>query len=152
MNALRSRAIRLLARREHSRAELARKLAAHGTQEEINAVIVDLQACQLQSDARFAENYVRANAARLGIARLRQNMAARGLDRELVDTQLAHAGLPDELARARSVWARKFPAAPADAKEWARQARFLQGRGFASDTIRRLLKNPIEENSGEHSA
>lgn len=148
LNALRSRAIRLLARREHSRAELARKLSAHGTQEEIDAVIAELQACQLQSDVRFAESYVRANASRLGIARLRQNMAARGLDRELVDTQLAHAGLPDELARARSVWARKFSAAPADVKEWARHARFLQGRGFASDTIRCLLKDPL----GEHSA
>ena len=48
----------------------------------------------------------------------------------------------DDLERARVVWRRKFPAAPTDAREWARQARFLQGRGFASDVIRRLLKEP----------
>ncbi|AJP47447.1 recombinase RecX [Rugosibacter aromaticivorans] len=145
MNALRSRAIRLLARREHTRAELANKLAAHGTQEEINAVIAELQACHLQSDARFAENYVRAQAARLGTLRLRQNMLAKGLDRDLVESHLAVADMPDDLDRARSLWNRKFATAPANAKEWARQARFLQGRGFANDTIRRLLKAPLGE-------
>lgn len=151
MSTLRSRAIRLLARREHSRAELARKLAAHGTQEEIDAVITELQACQLQSDARFAESYVHTHATRWGTARLRQKLASSGLPRELIDAQLHHAGLPDELARARGVWTRKFSAAPVDGKEWARQARFLQGRGFANDTIRRLLQNPTDNMAGEHA-
>lgn len=143
MNALRSRAIRLLARREHTRAELANKLAAHGTQEEINAVIVELQACYLQSDARFAESYVRSQAPRLGILRLRHNMLTKGLDRELVESLLVAADMPDDLVRARSLWSRRFGAVPANPKEWARQARFLQARGFASDTVRRLLKDPL---------
>lgn len=143
MNPLRSRAIRLLARREHTRAELANKLAAYGTQEEIDAVIAELQACHLQSDARFAEGYVQAQAARLGTLRLRHTMLTKGLDRELVESYLAVANMPDDLARARSLWDRKFGAVPANAKEWARQARFLQARGFASDTIRRLLKDPL---------
>lgn len=143
MNALRSRAIRLLARREHTRAELANKLAAHGTQEEINTVIAELQACHLQSDARFAENYVRSQAPRLGSLRLRHDMLAKGLDRELVEAHLVASDAPNDLARAQGLWSRKFGVAPANAKEWARQARFLQSRGFASDTIRRLLKNPL---------
>ena len=151
MNILRSRAIKLLARREHSRAELARKLAAHGTQEEIEAVINELQASQLQSDARFAASYVHAHAARWGAPRLRQKLVASGLARELIDAQLAHADLPDELARARAVWARKFSAAPVDAREWARQARFLQGRGFAGETIRRLLKEPLAADTEGHA-
>jgi len=50
------------------------------------------------------------------------------------------------MERARAAWSRKFSAAPANAKEWARQARFLQSRGFASDIVRRLLKQPLEEN------
>jgi regulatory protein len=144
LNALRSRAIKLLARREHTRAELAKKLATHGTQEEINAVIAELQACHLQSDARFAESYVRSQALRLGTLRLRHNMLIKGLDRELIESHLAAADMPDDLARARSLWNRKFGAAPANTKEWARQARFLQARGFASDTIRRLLKDPLD--------
>ena len=143
-NELRQKAIRLLARREHTRAELASKLAAHGTQEEIAAVIAELQACHLQSDHRFAESYVRSHAARLGASRLRQTLQTKGVTSELIEAQLAPGALPDELERARAVWRRKFSATPADVREWARQARFLQGRGFASDIIRQLLKLPRE--------
>lgn len=153
MNALRSRAIRLLARREYTRVELAHKLALHGTPEEIDAVIAALEACQLQSDVRCAESYLRAHAGRLGLARLRQNMKLRGLDAGLVETQLkaltSNGDLPDELESARAVWVRKFSAAPVDVKEWARQARFLQGRGFGGDIVRRLLKELSENAVGE---
>jgi regulatory protein len=146
-NELRQQAIRLLARREHTRAELVRKLAAHGTREEIDAVIAELQASRLQSDSRAAESYVRSHAARFGLSRLRQNLKVRGVDDELIDAQLAHGALPDELERARAVWSRKYSAVPVDAKEWARQARFLQSRGFATDIIRRLLKDPMESSA-----
>lgn len=139
---LRQKAVRLLARREHSRAELVRKLAAHGTPEEIAAVVAELQTSHLQSDNRVAENYLRSHAARLGASRLRQNLKSRGVAGELIEAQIAQAALPDELERARAVWTRKFSAAPADAREWARQARFLRGRGFAGDVIRRLLREP----------
>ncbi|OHC63766.1 MAG: recombination regulator RecX [Rhodocyclales bacterium RIFCSPLOWO2_02_FULL_63_24] len=142
-NDLRQQAIRLLARREHTRAELVRKLAALGTREEIDSVITELQASNLQSDSRAAESYVRSHGARLGASRLRQDLKTRGVVDELIDAQLDRDVLPDEMERARVVWARKFSAAPSDARDWARQARFLQGRGFASDVIRRLLKEPM---------
>ncbi len=142
MNDLKARAIRLLARREHSRAELARKLAADGTQEDIEAVLAELTASGLLSDARYAEAYLRGNAARFGAAKLRQTLRAKGIPSELVEQQLADTDAPDELSRAREIWARKFGTAPADAREWARQARFLQSRGFAVDVIRKLLKDP----------
>jgi regulatory protein len=144
VNELRQRAIRLLARREHTRAELIRKLAPLGTEEDINAVLADLAATGLLSDARAASAYVRGNAARFGAARLRQTLRRKGVDSELIDAQLADADLPDEFARARDVWAKKFSTAPQDAREWARQARFLQGRGFSTDVIRRLLKEPSQ--------
>ena len=142
MNELRSRAIKLLARREHSRAELARKLAPLGTPEEIDAVLNELARTGLQSDARFAASYLRSQAARLGTARLRQTLRGKGIDAELIAAQVADlsAELPDELERARAVWQKKFAAPPADAREWAKQARFLQGRGFSVELIRRLLK------------
>ncbi|MDK9723790.1 MAG: recombination regulator RecX [Sterolibacteriaceae bacterium MAG5] len=142
MNDLKARAIRLLARREHSRAELARKLAADGTQEDIEAVLAELTASGLLSDARYAEAYLRGNAARFGAAKLRQTLRAKGIAGELVEEQLAAADTPDELSRAREIWARKFGTTPADAREWARQARFLQSRGFSADVIRKLLKDP----------
>jgi regulatory protein len=138
---LKARAIRLLARREHSRAELARKLSPHGTPEEIESVLADLQRSQLQSDARFAEAYVRSHGERFGAAKLRQTLRAKGIASELVEAELRGEDLPDELERARAVWARKFAAPAADAREWARQARFLQSRGFSVEIIRRLLKD-----------
>ncbi len=144
MNELRQRAIRLLARREHTRAELARKLAPMGTEEDVESLLADLTASGLLSDARAASAYVRGNAARFGAARLRQTLRRKGVDSELIESQLAEADMPDELQRAREVWAKKFAEAPRDAREWARQARFLQGRGFGTEIIRRLLKEPTE--------
>ena len=143
MSDLRSRALALLARREHTRAELTRKLASYGTPEEIDALIADLQSSHLQSDARFAEAFLRSKAGRLGPARLRQELRQKGVDAATLADGLAAADLPDELAQARIVWAKKFSAAPGDAKEWARQARFLQARGFSSEIIRRLLKRGL---------
>lgn len=138
MSEIYQRAVRLLARREHTRAELARKLAPHGTEEEIENVLNELSRTGLQSDARFAESYLRSQVGRLGAARLRQTLRQKGVASDTIDEQLTD--LPDESSRARDVWNRKFGMPPADAKEWARQARFLQGRGFSTDIIRRLLK------------
>ena len=144
LHELRQQAIRLLARREYTHAELARKLATQGTREEIEAVLAELQATHLQSDSRAAENYLRSNSSRLGASRLRHTLKTRGVTPEVIDEQLSQAALPDEIERARALWSRKFSAVPANAKEWARQARFLQSRGFAGDIIRRLLKEPAE--------
>jgi regulatory protein len=138
VSSLRQHAISLLARREHTRVELARKLSPHGTSEEIDTVLNELARTGLQSDARFAESYVRSHSARLGAARLRQALRTKGVDTELIESGLVD--LPDEAERAREVWTKKFAAAPVDAREWAKQARFLQGRGFSSDVIRKLLK------------
>jgi regulatory protein len=146
-NELRQEAIRLLARREHTRTELARKLAGHGTPEEVEAVLAEMEATQLQSDSRTAESWLRGNAARLGSSRLRHSLKSRGLAPELIEAQIEQADLPDEMDRARAIWSRKFSAAPSNAKEWARQARFLQSRGFAGDVVRRLLKEPREEDA-----
>jgi len=142
VSGLRQRAVSLLARREHTRAELARKLSPHGTSEEIATVLNELARTGLQSDARFAESYVRSQAARLGAARLRQTLRTKGVATELIESGLID--LPDEMERAREVWGKKFTAPPIDTREWAKQARFLQGRGFSSEVIRRLLKD-IEE-------
>ena len=79
---LRERALRHLARRDHSRAELARKLAAHGSADEIEAVIARMGELGLQSDTRYAEAFVRVKATRFGAARLRNELSRRGVERE----------------------------------------------------------------------
>lgn len=143
MSELRHRAVRLLARREHTRAELVRKLAPHGTPEEIDTVLNELALTGLQSDARFAESYLRSQAGRFGAGRLRHTLRTKGVSADLIATHLAGMELPDETARAQHVWQKKFASPPADAREWARQARFLQGRGFSAEMIRKLLKEVV---------
>ena len=144
---LRERALRHLARRDHSRAELARKLAAHGDANEIDAVIERMGELGLQSDTRYAEAFVRGKAGRFGASRLRSELARRGIDRDLIDEAIAGECVESEADRARAVLRARFTEPPADAREWARQARFLQTRGFAPDLIRKLLKEPYDESA-----
>ena len=140
MNELRRKALQLLARREHSRSELARKLAGQGSTEEIDAVLADLQQRNLLSDVRMTDAYLRSHGARFDAARLRQNLRAKGVVAETIDSGLQDVELPPEIDRARMLWQRKFGQLPTDAKDWARQARFLQSRGFSAATIRALLR------------
>lgn len=145
---LKQRAVAYLARREHSRAELAKKLSAYGTQEEIDSVLNSLQDAKLLSDQRFAAAFVRSRAERFGAGRLRQELRQRGVEDGLVEQELKVEDMPSEIERARMVWKKKFDAQPADARDWAKQARFLQGRGFSTDVIRRVLKEADEMQDG----
>ena len=144
---LKERAIRLLARRDHSRAELARKLAPHGTPDEIEAVLNRMTEVELLSDSRYAHAWVRGHATRFGVARLRHDLARRGVARDLIDAALESECQDDEIERARAIWRSKFGQAPADRREWAKQGRFLQGRGFSMSVIGKLLKESPDESA-----
>ncbi|MFA9438950.1 recombination regulator RecX [Uliginosibacterium sp. sgz301328] len=145
---LKSHALRLLATREHSRSELRRKLNSRAQEgDDVEAVLDRMSETGLQSDERFAESYVRSRSGRVGSARLRRELAERGVSPDMAEEALAEALPDDEMSRARAVWQKKFAAAPADAREWAKQARFLQGRGFPVDIIRKLLKEPFDESA-----
>jgi regulatory protein len=144
---LRQKALRLLAMRDHSRAELERKLAALGTPQEIAAVLDRMAELGLQSDRRYAEAWVRGKARRFGTARLKTELARRGVDSETVAEVLATGELDSDIERARAVWAVKFGSVAADRREWARQARFLQGRGFSSEVITKMLKEVPDKSS-----
>ena len=141
---LRERALRLLARREHARVELARKLAPHAeSAEQLATLLDDLTARRLLSDERYAEMRMNARSSRFGDARLTHELRMQGVSEALVGEALA-AG-EDELTRARRVWQRKFGDAPGDAAERARQMRFLMHRGFSGATIRRVLRGDSED-------
>ena len=143
---LRERALRLLARREHARTELARKLAPHAdSSEELEALLDDLSVRRLLSDERYVEMRMNARAARFGNARLVYELRKQGVSEELVNAALA--GSEDELTRARQVWQRKFGgmAVAEDAASRARQMRFLMSRGFSGETIRRVLRGDFED-------
>ena len=140
--ALRERALRLLARRDHARAELARKLAAHAeSREALDTLLDDLVRLGLLSDQRYAEQRSEARSRRLGNSRLSQELRTKGVGDAIIQSALDNLG--DEMTRAREVWQRKFRGKTPDSRtEWARQARFLQSRGFPSDLIRKLLYDP----------
>ena len=146
---LKGRALRYLAAREHSRAELAAKLARHvdaaDEPDAIARVLDELAAKGFIDEARVAESVLHRRAPRLGAARVLQELRAKGLpDEVLADaSQQLHAS---ELARAQDVWRRKFGAPPQDAAERARQMRFLATRGFSADTVRRVLRAANEAN------
>ena len=142
MISLRQQALKRLARREHSRFELEEKLSALGTAEEIAAVLDTLEATGLLSDQRTAASYLSSHAARFGTMKLKHTLRAKGIAEEIIDAGLAALGedLASEETRALEIWRRKYGQPPVDAREWAKQARFLQSRGFSSDAIRRVLK------------
>lgn len=142
---LRARALAALARREHTRQELERKLAPHAPEpEELAAVLDDFERRGWLSERRFVEQVVHARRRRFGGSRIRQELLAKGVSEVVVDETLS--GLAgSEVAAAREVWRRKFGEAPRSAAERARQIRFLQGRGFTLDTIMRVLKQRGEE-------
>lgn len=148
---LKARALRALARREHSRAELARKLAPHAVDQpeasasaQIERLLDDLAASGLLDERRAAEAVVAAQARRFGGARLRQTLRNRGLPAEVAADALA-AVAGSELDRAREVWRRRFGAVAPDAAGRARQARFLAGRGFGAEVIRQVVRGLDED-------
>lgn len=144
---LRQRALGLLARREYSRAELARKLAPHAESEaELEALLDDLAARRQLSDARYASERIAIRARRYGDARLALELRQKGVAEETVAAALAQGG--SELERARQVWQKKFAALPADLAERAKQTRFLLSRGFAAATVRQVLQGGWDDESG----
>jgi regulatory protein len=140
---LKGRALRLLSGREHSRLELERKLATHEEEPgQLARVLDELQAKGFISEQRVADSVLHRRASRLGAARIRQELQAKGLDAELVAEALASLRAT-ELDRARAVWSRKFGAPPQDAATRGRQARFLAARGFAGEVIHRVLAGGV---------
>ena len=136
---LRGRALRLLARREHTRRELERKLGLHvGEGDDLNALLDDLTVRGWISETRYAESLVNAKRGRYGPARIRQLLTQRGVSDETIASALASLKASESEA-ARVVWSRKFRLPPQDANERARQVRFLQSRGFSLQTAMRVV-------------
>ena len=148
---VKGRALRYLAQREHSRAELERKLARQvrddeggSAQAQIALALDQLTAAGLLSESRAAASVLAGQGQRHGVRRLKQTLLSKGLDAELVSATL-QAAQGTELERARQVWQRRFGAPPADAAERVRQMRFMAGRGFEGDVIRRVVRGSDDD-------
>lgn len=139
---LKARALRHLARREHSRAELARKLAPHAESSEALGALLDLLLSKKQlSDERYAQERARTLAHKYGAARIRHDLKSKGIADELID---AAASAEGELERAKAILNRKYRAPATTREERAKRARFLQSRGFSMEVITRLLRGTEE--------
>jgi regulatory protein len=133
---LKARALRFLARREHSRTELAGKLARHAASDEIlQGVLSELEGRKLLSNHRFAEGRARVLARKYGAARIRHDLRARGIEAETID----RVAPGDDLERARAILARKYREPASTREEKAKRARFLQSRGFSHEVIAKLI-------------
>ena len=137
---LRERALKLLARREHSRKELGRKLAEH-TQDpgEVERTLDECEARGWLSEKRVVEQLVHNRRSRFGIRRIERDLEAKGVSGEAKAAAIAQ--LKDgELDAARAIWRRKFGGRPPrNPAERARQARFLPGRGFELNVVLRVI-------------
>ena len=158
---LKARALQWLSQREHSRAELRAKLLAAARRcdasnaappsaedaadrgPEVDALLDWLAAHRYLSEARFVESRVNARAQRYGNRRITQELAHKGTSLDAATAEMLKA---TEFERARAVWQRKFGAAPAaTAANRARQMRFLAGRGFTADVIRRVVRGAEDD-------
>ncbi|HLA33039.1 MAG TPA: recombination regulator RecX [Pseudomonas sp.] len=140
--AVRRAAMDLLARREHGRVELTRKLRQRGAPVElIDTALERLVQEGLLSEARYLESFVGYRArAGYGPLRIREELIQRGLSRADVEQALRDSGI-DWREQLEQTWRRKFAGQlPGDARERAQQGRFLSYRGYPLDLIGRLLR------------
>ena len=142
---LRGRALGYLSRREHSRAELSRKLAPHlGENDSLAALLDALEREGWLSNERYVESVLHRRGTRLGTSRIVNELKRNGIDETLIQDAGAELN-KTELTRAREVWSKKYGERPTTPAERAKQARFLATRGFTSGTIMKVLNSGDDE-------
>ncbi len=149
---LHGRALRWLAQREHSRAELRRKLLPHAralaegdadaAAAQVDALLDLLEQGNHLSAERFIESRVNARAARFGPRRIAVELNGHGL---ALPAPVAQALRDAEFSRATALWQRRFGESGADAAARARQARVLIGRGFSAEVVRRIVRGAVDD-------
>lgn len=136
---LRVRALRLLARREYSRLELYKRLLSDSASaDEVDNLLDEFEGKGWISEQRFVDALVRTRRARFGSIKVLQELKQKGIS----DDEIARARetlAQSELEAARSIWQKKFATRAASMAERAKQARFLGGRGFSQDVVRKVL-------------
>jgi regulatory protein len=139
------RALRLQSAREHSRAELERKLERYEEEPGALAKVLDtLEAKDFINPKRVVESVVHRRSEKLGTARIKQELQAKGLEPEAI-AQAMDQLRASEVKRAYAVWRKKFGQAPEDAAERGKQMRFLASRGFDGEAIHKVVSGALED-------
>lgn len=136
---MRQRALDYLGKREYSYVELARKLKPFAEEtDDIPAILDDFKSRGWLSDARFTEQIVHARQVKFGSARVANELREKGIADDLIENAVA-AVKENEFDNALAVCKKKYKEPPKSREDWARQARFLQSRGFGFDVIKKVL-------------
>ncbi|HSI22717.1 MAG: recombination regulator RecX [Methylophilaceae bacterium] len=141
---LRERALGYLTRREYSRQELHRKLLPYAGEEDLDGLLDEFSKRGWLSDARYVDQMVHARKGKYGSLKVAHELRAQGVAEELVDKAVKEVR-SEELETARNLWRKKFGAQPESREDWAKQARFLQSRGFGMDTIKSVLRGAPDD-------
>jgi regulatory protein len=142
---LKGRALRLLSGREYSRAELVKKLTPfEASPGELEKALDELQAKDFINEQRVVDSVLHRRSAKLGTARIKQELQSKGLDAGAV-LEAVDVLKSTEVERAREVWRKKFGIAPENAAERGKQMRFLMSRGFGSEAIRKVISVADDE-------
>jgi regulatory protein len=145
---LRQRALDYLGKREYSYAELGQKLKTYLSDDEsfeqITAILEDFKTRGWLSDARFTEQIVHARSHKFGASKIANELREKGVSNDLIESAIEQVK-ENELENAVEIWRKKFKKSPDSREEWARQARFLQSRGFGFDVIKKVLNSKIED-------
>lgn len=144
---LETRALRYLAQRDYSRAELERKLISLSPASPrlaISMLLDGLEQRGLISDQRVVEQVIQTRRRKFGNQRIVHELKQKGIDEHLIND-----ALPDlketELAAAYDIWKKKFQTLPMNVKERSKQIRFLMGRGFSMSVINQVFSHADQE-------
>jgi len=141
---LTGRALRLLSAREHSRAELERKLAPYDEPPGALAKVLDaLAAKDFINEGRVIDSVLHRRSAKLGASRIKHELQSKGLEPEAV-AQAVSDLKASETARAFEVWRKKFGSPASTPAERAKQVRFLASRGFGGEAIARVVSGAFD--------
>jgi regulatory protein len=135
-------AVRWLARRDYSRAELSQRLRQRGVAEDvIESALDELAAAGYLSDTRYADAVVAHRKGRYGKRAIVHTLKERGIGTAEAAGALAQLADADELSDARKLWQARFGEKPRDEREKARHVRFLQARGYSLSVALSVLRS-----------
>lgn len=142
---MRQRALEYLGKREYSVQELGQKLKGFADEtDDIEALLIEFKNRGFVSDQRFTDQVVHARQNKFGSAKIAHELREKGIEEHLIADALIDIK-SNEFQHATEVWRKKFKTAPKNREDWAKQARFLQSRGYSFDLIKKVLMQSIEE-------
>ena len=136
------KAMRPLGRREYTRYELGKKLSPQAdSPRDVQQLLDDFEEKQWIDDRRYTEAFIRTKRHRYGMRKIFKDLEVKGVAKSTI-LEYREEVLRGDFDAVKLVWAKKYSARPTTPMEWAKQARFLAGRGFDSNVIRKVLTDP----------